>query len=365
MPSKKYNIYQMRIRNLQKCLFAEKIEGILITNLTNIKYLTGFESSSAQLIISEKGCVLITDFRYVEAARKSVSNIEVYQFGKKPGDEFRDLLAKYSIKRLGFESANVTFDRYRRLVKWIGAKRLFPRLDIVEKLRMIKDDFETDLIRQSIRLSEKGFRALMNIFRKGITEKEAALELELFFKSNGADGSAFDIIVAFGENSSVPHHRAGKKKISPNDILLIDFGAKLRGYSSDLTRTFISHRMTDKEKTVYSIVLEAQQKAIEKIRPGVPLAEIDKTARDIIAKYGYGDAFGHSFGHGIGLDIHELPAVSLKSKFVCKKGMVITAEPGIYLPGWGGIRIEDDVLVTDKGHEVLSTLGKKVQTWGV
>lgn len=363
MSSIKNKIHNKRIRNLQKCLSIEKVEGILITNLTNIKYLTGFESSSAQLIISEKGGTLITDFRYIEAARKNVSNLEIYQFGKKPKEEFRHLLTKYGIKRLGFESSNVTFNKYRQLANWIGEKRLFPRLNIVEKLRMLKDDAEIAIIRQSVRLSEKGFRHLKKIIEKGVTEKEIALELELFFKLNGADSNAFDIIVAFGENSAVPHHHTGKKKLSLNDILLIDFGAKLKGYSSDLTRTFISHRMTDKEKTVYSIVLEAQQKAIEKIRPGVSLAEIDKTARNVITKYGFGDAFGHSFGHGIGLDIHELPVVSLKSEFICKKGMVITAEPGIYLPGWGGVRIEDDVLVTDKGYEVLSTLGKKVQPW--
>ncbi len=360
MPAgKKNGIYRKRIRRLQKRLAGEKIEGLLVTNLTNVKYLTGFSSSAAQLIISEKACVFITDFRYIEAARKQVGFAHVFQTTKNPKKDLQSLLRKYKIRRLGFESANITYQRYLQLKDCISEKRLKPRPDIVERLRMIKGPEEIEAIRKAVRLDERGFRYIRELLVPGTTEKDIALQLELFFKTGGADGLAFDTIVAFGSGGAVPHYRTGRKRLREKDRVLIDWGVSLGGYSSDLTRTLLSHSMTEKEQVVYSIVLEAQLRAIEKIRPGVPLASIDKTARDIITRHGYGEAFGHSFGHGLGMDVHELPVVSWKSKLRCRKGMVITAEPGIYIPGWGGVRIEDDVVVTEKGHQVLSRLSKK------
>ena len=351
--------YLKRIGRLRRRLSGEKIDGLLVTNLKNVRYLTGFKSSAAQLIVSERGATLLTDFRYIEAARKQVPFVEVIQPGKDAKKSFRDVLRKLGARRLGYESANVTCLRYAQLQDYVSGKRLRARADIVEKLRMIKDDEEIRTIRKAISLNEKGFRHIRRKLKAGVTELDIARELEIFFLKNGGDGLAFESIVAFGAGAAVPHHQTGRRKLRTRNMVLIDWGVRYDGYSSDLTRTLLSRSMTEKEKSIYEIVLEAQLTAIEKIRLGVRLASIDKAARDVITRYGHGEAFGHAFGHGIGLDIHEQPGVSAKSDVTCRKGMVITAEPGIYLPGWGGVRIEDDVLVTSNGHEVLSSLSKK------
>ncbi len=355
------NIHLKRIKKLQRRFSKEKIDGLLVTNLTNVRYLTGFISSSAQLIVSETGCVLMTDFRYIEAARKDVKFVEIFQATSEPQKDLKYILRKYKVGRLGFESSRVSYLKYTQLKNCISEKRLKPCPDIVERLRMIKEPGEIEAIRRAIRPGEKGFRYIRRLLRPGVKEEEIALELELFLKVNGAGGLAFDTVIAFGTSSAVPHYRTGKKKLRERDMVLIDWGVNADGYSSDLTRTLLSHSMTNKEKSIYSIVLEAQQKAIDKIRPGVNLAVIDRTARDVITGHGYAGAFGHSCGHGIGMEVHEYPGVSSKSKMKCCKGMVITAEPGIYIKGWGGVRIEDDILVTENGCEVLSRLSKKAE----
>ncbi len=364
MPSPKAkSIHVKRINKLQRHLAKEKIDGLLVTNLTNVRYLTGFVSSAAKLLVSEKGCVLITDFRYIEAARKEVAFAEVFQTTKNARNDLRSLLRKHSIRRLGFESSNISYWEYLRLKSYLSERRLKPCLDIVERLRMIKDAGEIIAIRRAIRLAEKGFRYIRKLLKPGVRERDIAIELELFSKVNGGDNVAFDPIVAFGRGSAVPHYHTDRKRLRERDMVLVDWGVTLGGYSCDLTRTLLSHSIMDKEKAIYSIVLEAQHKAIKKIRPGVSLGLIDRTARDHISKHGYGDAFGHSLGHGIGLDVHELPVISRESKMRCRSGMVITVEPAIYVPGWGGVRIEDDVLVTGKGCEVLSRLPRKAQTF--
>ena len=206
MSSIKRNIHLLRIKRLKRILSKKGIDGILVTNLTNIRYLTGFQSSSAQLIVSEKSSILITDFRYIEAARKNLRFAEVFQFGKKPKEEFRDLLKKCGIKRIGFESSNVTFNRYRQLAHWVGEKRLLPRSDVVEDLRMIKGESEVRAIRDAIRLSEKGFRHIRKLLKIGVTEKEIALRLELFFKLQGQilDGNCFRL--------DIERHPSGRRR---------------------------------------------------------------------------------------------------------------------------------------------------------
>jgi Xaa-Pro aminopeptidase len=353
--------YTRRIRKLQRRLPKEKIDGLVVTRPSNVRYLTGFEGSAGQILMSQKGAVFMTDFCYIEAARKDLPFLDVVRISGDRKKQLRSLLRAHKVRRLGFEPAHVTHQRYLQLRDHIGEKRLSGRTDIVERLRMIKDDAEIAAIRKAVRLNERGFRHTRSLLRPGITERDVAVELEFFFRTNGGDGFAFDPIIAFGKGGSIPHYQTANRKLRERDAVLIDWGVKVRGYSSDLTRTLLSHSITQKEKDIYAIVLEAQTRAIEKIRPGVSLALIDKTARDVISKHGHGEAFGHSFGHGIGLDVHEIPNVSSKSKERCRKGMVITAEPGIYLPGWGGVRIEDDILITASGCEVLSRLSRKAE----
>jgi Xaa-Pro aminopeptidase len=364
MPSSRAtSVYRKRVGKLQRQLAREKIDGLLVTDLTNVRYLTGFVSSAAKLIVSEEGCVLITDSRYIEAARTNVTFAEVYRTTKDAKNDLRSLLKKYNVRRLGFESSNVSYSQYRRLKGYMSERRLRPRTDMVERLRMIKDAGEIRAIRRAIRLAEKSFRHIRRLLKSGVREKYIGVKLELFARANGADKLAFDPIIAFGRGSAIPHYHTGGKKLCGRNMVLVDWGVTVGGYSSDLTRTLLSHSMTDREKAIYAVVLEAQHKAIEKIRPGVSLGLIDRTARDHISKYGYGDAFSHSLGHGIGLNVHEIPVVSSKSKMRCRKGMVMTVEPGIYIPGWGGVRIEDDILVTGKGCEVLSRLTRKARTF--
>ena len=295
MPAAHQNaIFLRRIRKLQGQLSKEKVDGLLVSNPINVRYLTGFISSAAQVIVSGKACVLMTDFRYLEAAVKQLPFIDVFQTTAGPKVDLQSLLRKHRVRRLGFETNHVSYQRYLQLKGYISEKRLKPRPDIIERLRMIKGPEEIAAIRKAIRLNEKGFKYIRKLLKPGVTEREIALELDTFLMASGGEKLAFEPIIAFGSGSAVPHHHTGRRKLRERDMVLIDWGVCVDGYSSDLTRTLLSHSMTVKEKTIYSIVLEAQKKAINMIKPGVPLAGIDSTARDHITKHGYGEAFGHS-----------------------------------------------------------------------
>ena len=213
-------------------------------------------------------------------------------------------------------------------------------------------------------LAERGFRHILPLLRPGVREREIAIELEFFFMANGGDKLAFDPIVAFGANSAVPHHTTGRRKLRETDVVLVDWGVKVGGYSSDLTRTLLPPRMPRRTREVYRVVLEAQRAAIERIRPRAKAAAPDKAARAVIQATGHGERFTHSLGHGIGLDVHEQPGLASRSEATLRAGMVVTVEPGIYLPGRLGVRIEDNVLVTAEGHEVLSRLTRRARAWG-
>ncbi len=356
--------YGKRIKKLQRRLKKHKVDGLLITDLLNIKYLTGFEGSRAFLLVSEGKSLFFTDARYIETAEREIACDEVVKLSKDVRRDIADLAKKSRIRKIGFESQNISYDDYHRFATKIGRKKFTATKDIVEELRMIKDNDEIDKIKKAIRLSERGFKHIRQFLRCGVSEKDIATEFELFLKLNGAEKLAFDTIVAFGRGSSVPHYRTSKRRrLRSGDIVLIDFGAVVEGYTSDLTRTFVSPNITKKEKRIYNLVLEAQRRAIRRVRPGVLLSSIDKAAREYISNNGFSEHFVHSVGHGIGLSVHEMPGISANSKLRCKKGMVFTIEPGIYIPGWGGVRIEDDLLVTQRGCEVLSRLSKKMESF--
>ncbi|MDP2895836.1 MAG: Xaa-Pro peptidase family protein [bacterium] len=355
--------FDKRIRRLRKALKDEKVDGILVTDLTNIRYLSGFGGSFGLLLVTLKDTVFLTDFRYIETAEKAVCADEVMKVSQDHMDDVQREMRKRKVRRLGFEAKTLPYSDYQRLAEKIGERKVRPLKDTVEKLRMVKDDEEIARIRKAVRLTERALRHIQGFLEPGTSERDLATELEVFFKLNGGGETGFSPTVAFGKGCSMPHYASTNRKLKATDMVLIDLGASLEGYHADLTRTWLSRSMSAKEREIYSIVLEAQQAAIEWVKPGAAFRAIDEAARSVISRAGYGDRFGHGLGHGIGLRVHELPRLARKSEGRCRKGMVFTIEPGIYLPGWGGVRIEDDVLVTEKGCEVLSSYPRSPRSW--
>jgi len=349
--------FHKRARRLRRAIAREKVDALLVTDLTNIAYLTGFKGSFGLLLVTLKETVFLTDFRYIETAQEKVTADEAIRTS---GDHFEDVRREAKtrkIRRLGVESRALSHADFLQLASKIGEKSLAPLNDSVEKLRMIKEDQEIALIRKAVKLTEKALRHVRAFLEPGISESDLAAELEIFFKLKGGE-PGFRPIVAFGERSSMPHYVSSGRRLKADDIVLIDVGTSVKGYHADLTRTWLSRSMEAKEKEIYRSVLDAQRAAIDRVKPGVSLASIDAAARQVISSRGYGESFGHGLGHGIGLNVHELPRTSPRSQGRCRKGMVFTIEPGIYIPRWGGVRIEDDLLVTEMGCEVLSTFPK-------
>lgn len=352
------NFYTQRINNLRE-LLKNKVEGFLVTNIVNVRYLTGFSGSSGFVFITKKANIFITDFRYKEQSSKEIvgSNIVIEK-----GDRIQTiqrLLKQHTIKKLGFESS-VTFEFYKNLLK--TGIILKPLKGLVEKLRAIKDKKETASIRKAVNRAESAFLEIKPYIRQGIKERSIALRLEERLKKRGCNRIPFEIIVASGRNSAMPHAKPSEKKLQPGDLVIIDWGGEADGYFSDMTRTFLikngNHR---KKKEIYNIVLEANKKALLHISPDKYSTEIDDKARDVIKKAGYGEFFGHGTGHGVGLQIHESPRITWNTKEKIRENMVFTIEPAVYIPDLGGVRIEDMVLVGSKSAVVLTSLPKKLE----
>jgi len=354
-----------RIRKVSRTLAKRKLDALLVSRPTNVRYLTGFDSSNAYLVVTAAGrSIYFTDSRYITAAERRVEVDAVVKLDRDAFQCVKDALKGRGVRRLGFEAEHLSYDRASRLMGKLGERRCKPTTNIVETVRSIKEPTEVAAIRKAVRLNERGFRHILPLLRPGVTEREIAIELEFFFMTNGGEGFAFDPIIAFGPGAAVPHHDTGRRKLRETDVVLVDWGVRVHGYSSDLTRTLLPPRMPRRVREVYQVVLEAQQAAIERIRPGAKLATPDTTARAVMKKAGYAERFIHALGHGIGLDVHEPPTLAGRVEGVLRPGMVVTVEPGIYLPGQYGVRIEDDVLVTTSGHEVLSRLPKRARAWG-
>ena len=353
----------LRLDGIRQSLTAHDpaVDALLLTDIGNIGYLSGFTGSTAQVIITPDEALFITDARYTLRAQAECAGfgiVETPQGSGGYGEALKNVLeARPSVKRLGFEAGHVTvsqWETFRALIsdlEWVATK------DIVETLRLVKDDSEIALIKDAIMVAETAMRTVRPLLTPGTTEQDFALELEFAMRRLGASGAAFDTIVASGPSGAHPHHHAGPRPMAAGDFVTIDWGAAVSGYNSDITRTYALAEVTDKQREIYEIVLEAQQQAIAAIRPGKTGQEIDAVARDYIASHGYGAAFGHSLGHSLGRSVHDGPGFSVRSDtLVLKPGMVMTVEPGIYLEGWGGLRLEEDVLVTEDGCEILTHL---------
>jgi Xaa-Pro aminopeptidase len=350
------SFHEARQKNARKILDSHALDGILFTGLENIRYLCGFTGSDGALIITQKESFFLTDSRYWTQADEEVKGSRIIRYKKKMEGIF-SLLFELKLKEIGFESALLPFLAYQFLAERLGNEtRLNPLEEALRNLRAVKDAHELTLLRRAIDISSNAFLQVAEILKEGVVEREAALEMESIMKRSGADALGFDIILASGKRSALPHGKASEKRIEKGDFILVDFGSGFQGYHSDQTRTLVCGRPSAEQQKVYRIVKEAHDKAVEKVRPGIPVGEVDGAARDHIRNQGYGEYFGHGTGHGIGLAVHEDPTVNSENKGFLQEGMVFTIEPGIYLPDWGGVRIEDMVLVTPQGVEVLTHL---------
>ncbi len=342
---------------IYKKLDTDDIDGLIISSPDNVSYVSGAMSRDSWFLLSKRGNVYFTDFRYIKEAEAVLGcrGVVLSQVKADLPDKILHFCSKLRIKNLGFEERYMSYLDHRKLVSKFGSKiNLISTHGIIEDLRKIKNESEIKKIRQAVRIAQDALCYAKEIIRVGIKEIEVAAELERFIRYRGAESSSFDIIVASGPNSSFPHHLTSERKLKAAEPVLVDLGVSYQGYKSDLTRVFFLGRISTLVKNIYGIVLKAQLKAIDAIRQGVAASKIDLAARDFINKNGWGKCFGHSLGHGIGLQVHESPSLSFLNDESVKKGMVFTVEPGIYLPGRFGIRLEDMVLVNQKGCEVLS-----------
>ncbi|MDQ0111653.1 M24 family metallopeptidase [Paenibacillus harenae] len=350
----------VRVDRLRKLLEESGCEAILIGSDVNRRYISGFTGSSGMVLITQDERYLLTDFRYRTQAPEQAVDFKIVEHGANPIDDVRELLAQHGIKQLAFEQDHVVYSQYSAWTEALPGITLQPSGALVEKLRMIKDDAELKVMQEAADLADKTFSYILNIIKPGMRESDIALEMEVFMRSHGATSSSFDTIVASGERSALPHGVASDRLIGQDEFVKLDFGAYYQGYCSDLTRTVVVGTPTEKHREIYSIVLEAQLHALEHIKPGISGREADALARDVIAKYGYGDLFGHGTGHGLGMEIHESPRLSKLSETILTPGMTVTVEPGIYIPGFGGVRIEDDIVITETGIKILTSSPKEL-----
>ncbi len=350
----------MRLTKLREAMAAEELDAILITQPENRRYLSGFTGSAGVLLISQDQAILATDFRYYEQVERQAPGFHLAKIKDKFESLLPELVHELGAKRVGFESAHLTVDRYQEWQKIAEDFELVPTKGLVEEIRTVKDEDELDKIRRAIALTDEAFAHIVSFIEPGMTEKEVAWEIEVFMRTHGAEKLAFDLIVGSGPNGAMPHATISERVIRAGEPIVMDMGAMVEGYNSDLTRTICLGRPDGRFREIYNIVLEAQQAAERDIRPGMTGKEADEIARQVIEGAGYGDNYGHGLGHGVGLAVHEKPRLGRLSEDVLKPGMVFTIEPGIYLPGWGGVRIEDIVVMREDGVEVLTQAGKEL-----
>ncbi len=348
------------LTNLKEKLKKEAIGGFLITSETNVRYLTGFTGSDSMLFITPDDDFFFTDFRYVEQARQEIPWVKIVEKRVSLIKTICAKLKRLNTKKLYVESSYFTFGQYTEVKSSLKRILIVPTKGIIEKYRKRKTPEEIKKIQTAIDIAEKAFLGAKKKIKTGMSEKKLADILEFEIRGQGGERSSFEIICAVGSRSSLPHARATNKEITDTETILVDWGARFQFYNSDLTRVILKDRISPKFREVYQIVLDAQRFAMEKVMPGRVAKEVDLAARNYIGKKGFEKCFGHGVGHGVGLDVHEGPTINKRSKEILEAGMVFTIEPGIYVPGWGGIRIEDIVLVTPSGCDILTRVPKNL-----
>ncbi len=343
----------------RKLLEDANLDALLVTNKENRFYLSGFTGSDGVLLLTADQVMLFIDSRYTEQAGIECPNVTLKCLQGSIYDDIGSIIENDKINTIGFEAEDLSYSKYIKLKDNLTGAKLVPTNGLVENLRVVKNDKEIANIRHAAHIADETFEHILKLIKPGVRESSIALEMEYFMRKAGAEGIAFDFIVASGVRSALPHGKASDKKIEKGDLLTIDFGAVYGRYHSDMTRTLVIGYPTTKQQRIYDLVLEAQIAGIEKVKAGVRASEVDKSARDIIDGQGYGEYFRHGTGHGVGLAVHEEPRISAKNDFILRAGMVITVEPGVYIPGWGGVRIEDMVIVKEAGYELITKSPKE------
>ncbi|MBL4700692.1 MAG: aminopeptidase P family protein [Phycisphaeraceae bacterium] len=353
-----------RLKTFQKRLALLNVDALLINNPVDIRYLSGFVGDDSWLLVRSSSQIvhILSDFRFKEQIQIQAPHAKVIMRKTSLTVALKNLCSKLNIQKVGLQQDHLTLSQHRAIGKELGKTHIKAVDDGLVKQRAVKDSPQLAPIRKALKIQQEAFNRTCAFIEPGMTESQIAAYLEYQMRRLGADGSSFPSIVAADANASLPHAIPGSKKVRKGGIILIDWGAKFKGYCSDLTRVVAIGKMPTKIKEIYSICLEAQMAAIDAIAPGKLLSDIDAVARNIISKAGYGKEFGHSLGHGIGLDIHEQPVLASRAQGVLEPGHIVTVEPGIYLPRIGGVRIEDDVLVTKMGKKVLSDLPKTLES---
>ena len=352
-----------RLAKVREILARKKLDGLFITDPVNRNYLSGFTGSTATLFFTQKTALFVTDARYTIQAGKEVSqNFKIIEVktSKEYFRTFRDVVKTDRVKTLGVEAGEMTLSRYEALKKHLLGVKFSPESGLIEALRETKSGEELARIRKAVEIAEAAFKKTLKKLKPGVLESEIAAELEYNMKLGGAEGIAFTTIVASGERGALPHGTASGKEIKAGELIVIDFGAVFQGYCSDLTRTVGLGIINEPKIKQYKVVYEAQQKAVSSIKSGVNLSVPDKKARNYLKKNGMEKYFTHGLGHGLGCQVHENPSISSKTKGIFKAGMVVTVEPGVYYKGSHGIRIENDVIVNDKGCELLGADQRKL-----
>ncbi len=354
------DLIRERLRKLKEILQEGDCEVFISFSPVENRYFSGFTGSTSCLISGVVGDFLFTDFRYEEQVYNEVKSLSIKIIRKNLEEEVINFLKKHNLTKLGIVLEKTSARLYERF-KGEGFS-ICGIDDDISYMRMVKDNNEVNLIREACKITEVSIEKAIEVLKEGISEKDVAGYIEYQFKVNGAETAGFDTIVLFGSNSSLPHGKPSKKGLKPGDIVLFDCGCVYKGYYSDITRTFVYGAIPGLWfKEIYSITLDAQKSALGFIKAEVLSKDVDYTARYYIEKRGLGKFFGHGLGHGVGLEIHEPPRLSKDSTLKLKSGMVVTVEPGIYIPGKGGVRIEDTVLVTDTGCEILTSMGKELR----
>ena len=349
----------MRLTKLRALLPEREVDAMLVSQPENRRYLSGFRGSAGWLIITAERAVMATDFRYYEQVGREAPGFELAKIRSRFSDLLPEVLADLGVKRLGFESQHLTVEQLNTLSKAAGGVEWLPLEGTVEKIRAVKDEDEVDALRRSVALTDDAFAHLLDVIVPGMTEREAAWEIEAYMRGHGAGKVAFDLIVAAGPNGALPHAHPGDQAILTGAPVVVDIGCMLDGYCADMTRTFCLGEPSSRYLEVWDVVLQAQEAAEAVIRAGMTGVAADAAARDVIVEAGYGEFFGHGLGHGVGLAVHEKPWASRLSEDTFEAGMSLTVEPGIYLPGEFGVRIEDLVIISEDGIEILTNTPKR------
>lgn len=349
-----------RILSARGFLQRFDVDVLIIVNLCNIRYLTGFTGSSGTVVLGRDEGWFLTDSRYTTQASDEVSGFSIIEY-RSQLESVSSLLKGISAQRAGFEAGHMTVALYNELSATLPAVHFTPIGPELDHLRSVKDTEEVQLLASSAEIASTALLGILDRIRPGALERDVALALEFAMKSAGAEEKAFDFIVASGKRGALPHGKASGKVINSGELVTIDFGAVCNGYFSDETVTVAVGKPDERQREIYSIVKDAHDRALAAVRPGISFKELDALARDYITEKGFGSNFGHGLGHGVGLEVHEQPVVSFRNEGLVEEGMVFTIEPGIYIPGWGGIRIEDTVVVTADGYRLLTKVPKELQ----